>query len=95
MKLYFVPRTRATRPRWLLEELARHRVRLNDVLNVINARLNDRECIAAGYFTAADLVMASILHLANSLKLLEEHPRLVEYVYRHCKRPAVMRAVSA
>jgi hypothetical protein len=61
MKLYFVPRTRATRPRWLLEELG----------------------------------VPSILHLANTLKLLEGHPLLVEYVKRHTRRPAVMKAVSA
>jgi glutathione S-transferase len=77
------------------EELARHRARLNDVLEVIDTALIDRECLVGGHFTAADLVNASILHLANTLKLLEGHPRLVEYVHRHCKGPAVMRAVSA
>ena len=77
------------------EELARHRVRMNEVLKVIDAGLNGREFIAAGHFTAADVVLASILHLANTLKLLEGHPRVVEYTYRHCKRPAVIRAVQA
>jgi glutathione S-transferase len=47
-----------------------------------------------GAFTAADVVTASILHLANTLKLLDGHPRLVEYVKRHSQRPAVRRAVS-
>jgi glutathione S-transferase len=41
-----------------------------------------------------DVVMASILHLANTLKLLDGHPRLVEYVKRHSQRPAVRKAVS-
>jgi glutathione S-transferase len=65
------------------------------VLNVVDTALNGREFLVRGSFTAADLVMASILHLANTLKLLEGHPRLVEYVKRHTQRPAVMRAVSA
>ena len=34
------------------------------------------------------------LHLANTLKLLDGHPRLVEYVQRHTQRPAVRKAVS-
>ena len=79
----------------LQDELARHRVRMNDVLNVVDTGLNGREFLVGGHFTAADLVMASILHLANTLKLLEGHPRLVEYVKLHTRRPAVMRAVSA
>jgi glutathione S-transferase len=37
---------------------------------------------------------ASILHLANTLKLLEKHPKLFDYVLRHTKRPASRRAVS-
>jgi glutathione S-transferase len=79
----------------LQEDLARHRVRMNDVLNAIDTGLNGREFLVGGSFTAADVVMASILHLANMLKLLEGHPRLVEYVKLHTRRPAVMRAVSA
>jgi glutathione S-transferase len=78
----------------LQDDLAKHRARMNDVLKVVDAELTGREFIAAGHFTAADLVMGSILHLANALKLLEGHPRLVEYVYRHCQRPAVLRAVA-
>lgn len=79
----------------LQEVLAGHRVRIDTVLDVVDAELGDREFIAAGHFTAADLVLASILHLANTLKLLDRHPRLVTYLYRHCQRPALMRAVSA
>ncbi|MGZ3459625.1 MAG: hypothetical protein ACXU86_14115 [Archangium sp.] len=40
------------------------------------------------------MVMASILHFANTQKLLEGHPRLLEYVKRHTRCPAVRRAVS-
>jgi glutathione S-transferase len=76
------------------EELAKHRTRLTAVLDVINGGLGGREFLVGGAFTAADVVMASILHLANTLKLLDGHPRLVEYVKRHSQRPAVRKAVS-
>jgi glutathione S-transferase len=77
------------------DELAKHGTRLTAVLDVINAGLGSREFLVGGAFTAADLVTASILHLANTLKLLDGHPRLVEYVKRHTQRPAVRRALSA
>ncbi|PRC90745.1 glutathione S-transferase family protein [Solimicrobium silvestre] len=68
---------------------------LNHVLGIIDTELDGRDFIAAGHFTAADLVLASILHLANAMKLLEGYPRLVKYVYFHCQRPALQRAVTA
>jgi glutathione S-transferase len=77
------------------EELAKHRTRLTAVLDTLNAGIGDREYLVGGAFTAADLSTASILHLANTLKLLDGHPRLVEYVMRHVQRPAVRRALSA
>ncbi|WP_375767002.1 glutathione S-transferase family protein [Archangium gephyra] len=75
------------------EELARHGTRLKAVLDFIDRGLGGREFLVGGAFTAADVVMASILHLANTLKLLDGHPRLVEYTRRHAQRPAVRRAV--
>ncbi|NMO19867.1 glutathione S-transferase family protein [Pyxidicoccus fallax] len=75
------------------EELARHRTRLGAVLDIIDGGLDGREVLVGGTFTAADVVMASILHLANRLGLLDGHPRLVEYVRRHAQRPAVRKAV--
>ncbi|NBD11179.1 glutathione S-transferase family protein [Corallococcus silvisoli] len=68
------------------------RQRLNAVLAVVDSRLDGREFLVGAHFTAADVVMASILHLAHTLKLLEGHPRLVDYVTRHTQRPAVRRA---
>ena len=76
------------------EELARQGTRLKAVLDLIDRGLGGSEFLVGGAFTAADVVMASILHLANTLKLLDGHPRLVEYVKRHSQRPAVRRAVS-
>jgi glutathione S-transferase len=76
------------------EALTRTRARLGDVLQVIDTALDGREFLVGGHFTAADVVNASVLHLAHTLKLLDGHPRLVEYVMRHVRRPAVRRAVS-
>lgn len=76
------------------EGLSKHRARIGAVLDVINAGLGDREFLVGGSFTAADVVMASILHLAHTLGLLDGQPRLMEYVRRHTQRPAVRRAVS-
>jgi glutathione S-transferase len=76
------------------EALAKHRTRLTGVLDIIDVGLGGREFLVGGAFTAADVVMASILHLAHTLKLLDGHPRLVEYVKRHSQRPAVRKAVS-
>ena len=76
------------------EELAKHRTRLAAVLDVIHAGLDGREFLVGGAFTAADVVMTSILHLAHTLQLLDGQPRLLEYVRRHSQRPAVRKAVS-
>lgn len=77
------------------EALATHRARLGVVLDVIQAGLGGREFLVGGAFSAADVVMASILHLAHTLALLDGHPGLLEYTRRHSQRPAVRRAVGA
>lgn len=69
------------------------RVRLDARLDVLDAAVATRDFLVGERFTAADLAVASILHLANHLKLLEARPRLVAYVYLHCTRPASRRAV--
>ena len=68
--------------------------RLDAVLTAIERHLHGREFVAGAAFSAADVVLASILHLANTLKLLERFPGLYDYVARHTRRPAVRRAVS-
>lgn len=70
------------------------RDRLEQLLAVTEARVANREYVVGDTFTAADIVLASILHLANQLKLLESHPKLYDYTLRHAKRPAVRRALS-
>ena len=71
-----------------------HRAALNHLFDVVTGTLGDREVLVGTMFTVADLVMASILHLANTLKLLDGHPKLVEYVARHTARPAVRRSLA-
>lgn len=165
-KLYFAPRTRATRIRWLLEEmeipyellnkapsecpvptlideglvlenssaicfyladlvpdnlapklgtperalyyewilfaenrleaavLAADTLVLPKLLEKVEAFLEGRDYFICGKFTVVDIVMASILHLASHMKLLDEHPRLIKYVQLHTQRPAVRKAVA-
>ena len=58
--------------------------------------LGGGEHLVGGRFTAADLVMASILHLAHTLHLIDGHPRLFEYVILHSHAAGgLRRAVSA
>ncbi len=76
------------------EALAGHRTRLIDRLQVVERGLGGGEHLVGGRFTAADLVMASILHWAHTLHLLDGHPRLFDYALLHARRPAVRRAVS-
>ncbi|MCE9669897.1 glutathione S-transferase family protein [Myxococcus stipitatus] len=75
------------------EALAVQRSRIAAVLDVIDSGLGERMCLVGDTFSAADIVTASILHLANRLGLLVGHPRLVEYVRHHTQRPALRRAV--
>lgn len=67
---------------------------LNAILSVVDARVSGREFIAGGSFTAADVVMAAVLHRAHATNLLGEHGRLMDYVRRHTGRPASRRAVT-
>ncbi|MBM4777728.1 MAG: glutathione S-transferase family protein [Archangiaceae bacterium] len=68
--------------------------RLKLVLDVIEARVRARSFVVGDAFTAADVVLASILHLANTLKLLEDRPGLLPYLRRQVERPAIRRAVT-
>jgi glutathione S-transferase len=75
-------------------DLTKQQARIGEVLAVIDGRLGGREFLAGGSFTAADVVMASILHWAHTMKLLDGRPRLFDYMMRHAGRPATRRAVS-
>ena len=66
---------------------------LDTLLAMIEARLAGREFLAGGSFTAADVVMASVLHRVYAMKLLDQHGPLIDYVKGHTGRPASRRAV--
>lgn len=58
-------------------------------------RIGGREFVAGNSFSAADVCLASVLHLAHQLHLVAAHPRLFEFMMRHARRPGVRRAVGA
>lgn len=76
------------------EGTARDTARLAAVLDVVARELDTRDHLAAGHFTAADVAVASILHVAHHLGALADRPRLQAYVQLHAGRPASRRAVS-
>lgn len=67
-------------------ELAR-RTFLREV-ETVEAALEGKEFLVGGRFTAADVVMASVLGWAKVLGLIEERPRLLDYVRPLVSRPA-------
>lgn len=56
--------------------------------------LGEREYLE-GRFTAADLLMTTVLRILRHTEILEEVPRLVEYRQRCEARPAFSRAMAA
>ncbi len=70
--------------------IGRVRVRLEQ----LSARLGDADWLD-GAFSAADLLMVSVLIRLRPSGLLDEHPRLAAYVARGEARPAYQRAFAA
>lgn len=56
--------------------------------------LGDRPVLVGDQFTAADLMMTSVLRNAAALRLLAPFPSLADYVDRHSARPAFERALA-
>jgi glutathione S-transferase len=65
---------------WVLQRLGR-----------LEAVLAQRECLAAGRFTVADLLMADVLRVPKVLAA-GDFPAIRSYVERVCARPAFQRA---
>ncbi|TPE48162.1 glutathione S-transferase family protein [Amaricoccus solimangrovi] len=63
-------------------------------LGKLSAALGDRPCLVADEFTAADLMMASVLRVAGHADLLGAHPNLSAYRERCLARPAFRKAVA-
>lgn len=60
-------------------------------LKHLNAVLSEREWLAAGQFTVADLLMADVLRVPR-LRAANPYPVLDAYIERACARPAFKRA---
>lgn len=60
----------------------------------LEAVLSERDWLAAGRFTAADILMADALRVPEKRGALEGHPALRAYVARACDRPAFRKALD-
>ncbi|MCP3101006.1 glutathione S-transferase family protein [Myxococcus sp. K15C18031901] len=76
-------------------EAERGKKRFTDISRVLETRLSGREFLVGERFTAADVVMASILNWASGMGLLADFPVLRAYMERQLARPAARRALQA
>jgi glutathione S-transferase len=63
-------------------------------LGQLSATVGDRIYLVGGEFTAADLMLASVLRVAAHADLLVEYPNLSAYRKRCLERPAFRKAVA-
>jgi glutathione S-transferase len=63
-------------------------------LDKLSAALGDRIYLKGGEFTAADLMLASVLRVAEHADLIAEYPNLSAYRRRCLERPAFRKAVA-
>jgi glutathione S-transferase len=63
-------------------------------LGKLSAALVDRRCLVGDTFTAADLMLASLLRVADHANLLAAYPNLSAYRARCLERPAFRKAVA-
>lgn len=75
-------------------EEARGRKRFAEVARMLEERLRGRDFLVGNGFTAADVLLASILGWAGGSGLLADFPGLQAYVQRHMARPAAQRAMK-
>ncbi|MCK6544916.1 glutathione S-transferase family protein [Myxococcota bacterium] len=66
--------------------------KVDTIAAVLVKALNGRAFIVGDTFTAADVVLGSMLGWAKSMGLLKDHPRLEAYVKGLTERPAFRRA---
>jgi len=79
---------------WADERLAMVDDRIRDRLAQLSARLGDADWLD-GDFSAADVMMVTVLRRLHGSGLLEEYPNLAVYVARGESRPAWKRAYDA
>ena len=64
-------------------------------LDSVAAFLGDRDHLVAGRFTAADLLMTTVLRILRTTDLVSQRPTLAAYLARGEARPAFQRALAA
>ena len=79
---------------WHAERLPGLQRRVRDRLDQLSRHLADAEWLD-GTFTAADLLMVTVLRRLEGTGIVEEHPNLAAYVARGEARPAYRRAFDA
>ena len=79
---------------WAEERLPLVKDRIRDRLAQLSARLGDADWLD-GAFSAGDLMMVSVLLRLRASGLLDEFPKLADYVARGEARPAYRRAFAA
>lgn len=70
------------------------RRRFAEVAAILTEAVRGRQYLVGDRFSTADIMIASTLHWAALLGLLEPHPVLLEYTQRMVQRPAFERAQS-
>ena len=65
---------------------------LDDVINALDGALKDRDYLAGGRFSAADVFTAAGLGFGMQFGLLPKLPSFERYVGKHASRPAAVRA---
>ncbi|SMO95186.1 glutathione S-transferase family protein [Paracoccus laeviglucosivorans] len=69
--------------------------RMHERLGQLAAVIANREFIAAGRFTVADILVADVLRIVDSLAELGPYPDLADYMTRMTARPAFQQAHDA
>jgi len=78
---------------WYEERLAMLEARIEDRLKALSARLGDSDWLDGG-FSAADLLMVTVLRRLGESDLLTRHQNIAAYVARGEARPAYQRAFA-
>jgi glutathione S-transferase len=66
--------------------------RFMDAARVLEARLSGRDVLVGSRFSAADVLLASLLGWAGSMGFTKDFPGLQAYTKRHLARPAAQKA---
>lgn len=75
-----------------LEKFSSNEIKLH--FQHIAEKLDDREFILGGRFSAADFGITYVISLAKRLGQLDDYPSLEAYLGRNLSRPAYVRALE-